>query len=52
MLRFNSRDGKSDLFPSRELLEVEADDASSRCQGAYHNVDHSLQQARNETDLI
>jgi hypothetical protein len=21
------------------LLEVEADDASSRCQGAYHNVD-------------
>ena len=52
VLRFNSRDGKSDLFPSRELLEVEADDASSRCQGAYHNVDHSLQQARNETDLI
>jgi hypothetical protein len=54
VLRFNSREGESDLFPGRGLLllEVKADDASFRCQGAHHDVDHSVQQASTETGLM
>jgi hypothetical protein len=52
VLRFDNRDGEFNLFYVRRLMEGKADDASSRCQGPYHNVDHSVQQARIETGLI